>query len=402
MVQQAQNHYALKKLMQILFSIGLISMWLIGYRVGGPGGLFLGDTIALALLPICMGIIWFTEDFDSLVPEAPPIWFSIGTLALVAHWATLPHFDARRFLLDVAQFSFYFYFAWLSVKHGKTQAVLPTVLAICFALASFQIFWILQYRTNVYMEATKVIASLWLSDLNVASNSGNSILATALFQNRNQFAMFSAALFAYVLFNTRWFFCILAIILVVASGSRTGMAMAVLLIVAFSIYSSICNRRYLIVVAVGAALFTYFTIEHASFIVNKFQRLLDWQTDSSTRERIQIYNRAWDSFKHQPLFGTGFGQLKSATGLDNIENSWARFVLEFGLIPVTTFTTITFILLKNTVRKTFTPYIIAFIALAIMGIAQPFLWQSQIAPLFVYLILNIISNWKLSSQDDQQ
>jgi O-antigen ligase len=372
------------RLLSLLFPIGLICMWLIGYRIPSQNGLFLGDAIALVLLPIAAIFIWHTQGFDSLLPKKIPKTALITLFVLIAYWSTLPHFNARTFLKDSMQFSFYIYFCWLAVRFTDERTVLRNALFLVSALIIIELLVQSIFHFNIYTYIAKHTKWLWIGMGNIVSINKSSTVATALFQNRNQLAMFGAAIFAYFIFDKKWLLATLAVGTVVLSGSRTGMGMSALIMVAFLIYGSIYNRKLLIpsiavLIAAGIALFTF-----GDFIVEKFIRLLDWRQDSSANQRILIYKQALAAWKEFPLTGSGFGQLKPSSGLDNLENSWARYLYEFGLVGL-------FFLYKviASARKITpqAPQTAALISLLLMALTQPFLWQSQIAILFSYLVM---------------
>ncbi|MEJ2045162.1 MAG: O-antigen ligase family protein [Reinekea sp.] len=372
------------RLLSLLFSVGLICMWLIGYRTPSQSGLFLGDAIGLVLLPIAAILIWYTQGFDSLLPKKIPKTVLITLFALIAYWSTLPHFNARAFLKDSMQFSFYIYFCWLAVRFTDERTVLRNALLLVSALITIELLVQFMFHLNIYTDIAKHTKWLWLSGGNVVSINKSLTVATALFQNRNQLAMFGAAIFAYFIFDKKWLLATLAVGTVVLSGSRTGMGMSALIMVAFLIYGSIYNRKLLlpfiaVLITACIALFTF-----GDFIVEKFIRLLDWRQDNSTNQRILIYKQAFAAWKEFRLTGSGLGQLKPSSGLDNLENSWARYFYEFGLIGLLFLYKVIASIRRRAPQA---PQTAALIALVLMALTQPFLWQSQIAILFSYLVM---------------
>jgi O-antigen ligase len=373
------------KYIEILLTTGLISMWLIGYRAPNNSGIFLGDGIALITLLIAFIYSAYKGGISNFIPPAPSILVISIIGILCIYWTYLPYFQARAFYRDIVQYTFYLYFTWCAAKliTNKDRAfTLSTIITACI-IGIQLISYYLSFSSPFEWIANKV-DWLWISGHSDITEWEGTLMLSSLFQHRNQLAIFTAALYVYFLFQNRYGFSMLVGAACLLSGSRTGLAIIILVTIGYVIINFKNSHRSALI---GLALLAVLIVGILCFgdaIIQKFKMYLLPNGDGSTNYRISIFRQGLQIIGKHSLTGIGIGQIKNVSGFDNFENSLLQIVMQLG-VPASTLLFTVFIY-KATKAKLFklNPLALMCTATLLMSFLHPFLLQSQIAPFFIF------------------
>lgn len=140
------------------------------------------------------------------------------------------------------------------------------------------------------------------------------------FQQRNQFASFLAAVSAYFYFVSAMstqkkfkliifaFFYILFSIMILYSGSRTGLITLVASTLMLNAWSFRLNRsRQYILISISSLIFAFLITNYLIPHISTYSRLTDLNSGMSTLTRLTFFKVTWHMFLDAPMIGHGLG-----------------------------------------------------------------------------------------------